>query len=144
MSLQGYYPGKNTRLQIATEIPPTVPATWTSLNDIYEIAEFPLRRAMHDTTTLSSSMHRDHTKGIYDPIEVPFSGWYLQTSFQDLVDIQDEEPGERWWRILLPDAYYFEFMATVKDLVVAPEGLTGAVKYDGVLTISAGYTFDNT
>ncbi len=117
-------------------IPPVVPAVWETVSNVYDISEVSLVRAMHDTTILGASMYREFTKGIYDAIKIPFSCWYVDTAFDMLQAIQDESPGERWWRVLFPDSTYFEFMATVSELVLAPEGLTGVVRFDGVLTVS--------
>jgi hypothetical protein len=146
MSTQGYTPTKDTTLEVATEIPPVLPTTWAYApmsQDIYDLQGMPLVRQMKDTTTVGVSRYRDHTKLLYDPIEITFSAWYLNSQYQLLAAIQDEEPGERWWKLVFGDGSNFVFCGTVSGLSVISGPIDDVVRADGALTVSGDVTFSD-
>lgn len=143
MSLQGYIPGKTINLQKAIEIPPASPVGWGSFGSIYDMGNLALIRAAYDSTNHGGSFYRDNLKGVYEKIEHKMSLNYTSggyTFMRDLLDLLDEDPGDRWWRIKFPEAHYITFMASVshvEDLTPRDERIT----YDIVLTISEVVTF---
>lgn len=147
MSTQGYTPTKDTSLELATEIPPVTPVTWAYApmsQDIYDLQGMPLVRKMQDTTTVGVSRYRDHTKLLYEPIEITFSAWYLNAQYALLAAIQDEEPGERWWKLVFGDGSNYVFSATVSGLSVISGPVDDVVRVDCIITVSGDVTFSDT
>lgn len=143
MSLQGYFPGKLVNLQKAVEIPPSTPVGWGSFGSIYDLGNLALIRAAYDSTNHGEWFYRDNLKGVYEKIEHPMSLNYTAGGYsfmRDMLDLLDEDPGDRWWRIKFPDDNRITFMASVSHV----EALTPRderITYDVVLTISEVVTF---
>lgn len=135
MSLQGYLPGKTAQLQKAGGIPPDPPGGIWYEQKCYELGNLALLRAAYDSTNHGASFYRDNLKGVYEKIEYPISLNYQTYQYTEFKVLLDEDPGERWWRIALPDGFYISFMASVShvgDTTPRDERIT----YDVVLTVS--------
>lgn len=143
MSLQGYLPGKTVIFQKAGEIPPTPPVGWGSFATVYDIGNLSLLRAVYDSTNHGPSFYRESLKGVYEKIEHTLSLNHTSGGYdlmRDLLDLLDEDPGDRWWRISFPDSKGITFMAsvtTLTDLTPRDERIT----YDVTLTVSEVVTF---
>lgn len=144
MSVQGYIPTKDTTFELAVELPPTPPSVWglpPGALDIYDISGMPLTRGIVDTTTLGSSRFREQTKILYDAIEVTFSTFYTPGEFGAWQTLLDEEPGDRWWRLLFGDGSNFIFAAGVTKLDVVSGPVDDVIRVESTLTVSGTVTY---
>lgn len=149
MGIQGYIPTKDTVIEVATELPPTPPVTWGSLPgeaDVYDINGMPLSRMMQDTTTLGSSRFRNHTKLLYDPIEITFSLFYSPGETDAWFDILNTEPGIRWYKLSFgaSDPPNFIFAASISKYDIISGPVDDVVRVDAVLTVSGDVTWNMT
>lgn len=147
MSTQEFVPTKDTEFEMAVELPPIPPATWTpmtGMTGMYDISGMPLMRAMQDTTTLNSSRFRENTKLLYDVIEITFSMFYTPGEYTALQDILDEEPGERWIKLLFGDGSNFIFGAGINGLNVVSGPVDDVIRVEGTMTVSGDVTYSTT
>ncbi len=142
MSIQGYYPGKTVELLKSVEIPPVSPVAWGSFGNIKSVGNLDQARAAYDSTNHGPLFYRDHTKGVYEKIVLPVTLDYVAGDYTLFMDILDEDPGERWWKISFPDTYSLTFMGTVASLEpVTPRD--ELITFDIELTVSGDVTYEN-
>jgi hypothetical protein len=145
MSVQGYTPTKDTKFEVALEEPPAAPVTWVGVPvdvDIYDISGMPLVRSVVDTTTLGASRFREQTKLLYDAIEVNFTFFHTGGGLGAWnILLNDEDPSDRWWKLIFGDGSNFIFAAGVTKLDTVSGPVDDVVRVEATLTASGDVTY---
>lgn len=135
MSLKYAYPGKPTKFEISTQVPPEIAVDWTTLGDIHDISTLPLKIGEQDTTTFGDSYFRDHTKTVFEEVKLVLSVYYTEPVFSAWNALLEERNSDRWYRLQWFDTFAEAFMAMVTDIeITTPRD--EVITFDATVTVS--------